>query len=169
VSGLNRILTLYIAVTRARVVFSLRQAHQSLKKTERDHIRETTLCGLLPGMIFGGYLGIRVLVDGISTNAALLRENLTVSPLVENDRNGAFGGFFWSLCVSLVMMSLACYILWKVQRAKTCENGGKIGRCFKALVRHPVLCKQPSQDLPFNQARDGCLQGVYTNSRIIKL
>jgi hypothetical protein len=42
---INRVLTLYIAFSRACVVFSIRQAQLSLLKTERDHVRDTVLRG----------------------------------------------------------------------------------------------------------------------------
>jgi hypothetical protein len=49
----NRFLLLYITFTRARILWSLRHALQSEKKTEKDHIRETILFGLIPGALLG--------------------------------------------------------------------------------------------------------------------
>jgi hypothetical protein len=50
--------------------FSFYQARQSLKKTERGHIRETLCYGVLPGAIFGVAARIKVVAGGISEHDA---------------------------------------------------------------------------------------------------
>jgi hypothetical protein len=49
----NRFLTIYIAYSRARIVWSLPQANRSLHKTEKDIIRETIFYGLTPSLLVG--------------------------------------------------------------------------------------------------------------------
>jgi hypothetical protein len=67
----NRLPTLFIAVTRARVLYSFRQAHRSLEKTEKDHIRETVCFGvLLPTAILGVLAKVLEITRGISESAA---------------------------------------------------------------------------------------------------
>jgi hypothetical protein len=61
----NRFLMVYIAFTRARLVWSLRQAQMSLRKTERDHIRETVLYGVVPGALFGVAQVIIITYNGV--------------------------------------------------------------------------------------------------------
>jgi hypothetical protein len=91
----NRGLTLYITATRAQVVWSLRQAQLSLKKTERDHIRGAVLWGVLPGALGG----VALIIVKISYPKVYSIIFLSVS------------------IISVVMMTvLASYILWKSQR-----------------------------------------------------
>jgi hypothetical protein len=56
-AGLSRVLTLYIVASRVYVMWSFRHAHRSLQKTEKDHIRETILFAVLPGLllVFGTF------------------------------------------------------------------------------------------------------------------
>jgi hypothetical protein len=70
---LTRFLTLYIAVSRGSVLWSFRLAHQNLQKTEKAHICETILYGVLlfvggsiiSGVINAFFISINLIVDNV--------------------------------------------------------------------------------------------------------
>jgi hypothetical protein len=66
---INRFLTLFITLTRFRVLFFFRQAYQMDRMTEREHIRETICFGILPGAILGVLGGISEIKGKISGRA----------------------------------------------------------------------------------------------------
>jgi uncharacterized membrane protein len=114
IGSVNRFLTLYITFTRARLVWSLRQAQKSLKKSEKDHIRETVFLGIIPGVL----LGVAFCIPYALRIAAFSSGNQLVSQFTPTPRSRrmAFKLFLGFLGLILVMVSLPCYILWKTRR-----------------------------------------------------
>jgi hypothetical protein len=51
--AINRVLTLFITITRFSILLSFGQAHRRNSMTERENIRETICFGVLPGAMAG--------------------------------------------------------------------------------------------------------------------
>jgi hypothetical protein len=128
VAPINRVLTLYIAVNRACIVGSFSQASRHLHKTERDHIKETVLFGILPGVVVGiASIVIRAKVDEDSVSI----KYLTVSQ------------FFTYLIFNVVMASLAFYIIIKTHRQIVNESGKVMQKNVAAVAIVFCICHVP--------------------------
>jgi cytochrome bd-type quinol oxidase subunit 2 len=82
--------------------WSFRQAQLSLHKTERDHIRETVLYGVVPGALLGGVQSI----------IFKYTYNKIASANPSELQNQASVVFSIAFCC-MMMATLASYILWK--------------------------------------------------------
>jgi hypothetical protein len=108
---MNRFLTIYIAFNRARVVWSLAQALQSLRKTEKDHIQDIILIWLFPSLLVG--------IAMIICFAAVGFEDPVVQAITGIGKKFLFEAnilrFIFHLFNFVVMALLASYILWKMR------------------------------------------------------
>jgi hypothetical protein len=114
-SGVSRFLTLYIAASKVYVMWSFRHAHRNLQKTEKDHIRETILFGILPGGASSLVLGVTSALTSVS---------------VVN---------FGYICVLVVVIAfLASYMLWRISRMDVefalCTNSSAAKVMQKTIV-----------------------------------
>jgi cytochrome bd-type quinol oxidase subunit 2 len=141
VSGfVNRYLTLFITVTRARVLFSFRQAHRSLEKTEGNHIRETICFGVLPMAILSVGLGIQEIIEGVAPF-----KNITVSEFFRDrqDSISAIVPFSSLLCAEVAMVLLAAYIVLKARRLELDEASKTMQQNVAAVALVYCLTQAP--------------------------
>jgi hypothetical protein len=128
IAPINRVLTLFIAFNRARIVWSLRQAHQSLHKTERDHIKETVLFGLFPGVLLGIAL-TAIRAKSLDAKSMKLYYN--------------YSRFFAYLFFNVVMASLAFYIILKTRRLNLDASTQVMQRNVAAVAVVFCICHLP--------------------------
>jgi hypothetical protein len=132
----NRVLTLYITFTRARIVWSLSQANQSLRKTDRDHIRETLLYGVFSGALLGiaQFIINKYFTDQYARGHQTGRDGI---------RNSARIDFLGVICPLVVMASLAFYILGKSHRLNLDATARVMQKNVAAVALLFCLCHLP--------------------------
>jgi predicted permease len=116
--GISRHLTLYIAASRVYVMWSFRHAHQNLQKTEKDHIRETILFGILPSVVF------LLILSCIG---------VTLSVTIDST-SGRVTEFIYFCIVVVLMVSLASYILWRIRHVDV-----ELGQCTESSAAKVTL------------------------------
>jgi hypothetical protein len=120
-------LTLFIAFNRARIVGSFSQANQHLHKTERDHIKETVLFGLLPGVVIS--IPLTVILAKVSDPESMKINNVS--------------NFFAYLVFNLVMASLAFYIIFKTHRLNIDKSAKVMQKNVAAVTIVFCICHVP--------------------------
>jgi hypothetical protein len=144
IGSVNRFLTVYITFTRARIVWSLAQANRRLHKTERDHIRETIVCGLTPGVVWGVATAMCMLVfSKIQTDQSNIIQQISLKIEIQAYHNFVLFGFFAIVCCNMVVVSLATYIFWKTYHLRLDDDSHVMQKNVAAVAFVFCVCHVP--------------------------